>query len=288
MRRLRLLAVASGAGAPDQGCAAGPQVLRRHPAFQAVAAHVHLDWVDLRSPGSGHTAFESVLRISQHLADEVRETLATGALPLVIGGDHSIAIGTWSGVRLYLGEAGAPGLLWIDAHLDSHTPQTSPSGALHGMPLACLLGEGEPRLVDLGGVAPKLDAHSTALVGARSYEPEELERLARHGVRVFGAAQLRWRGFATCLAEGLVIARRAPGGWGISIDLDCFDPACAPGVGSAVADGPQPEPVLRLLRTVRDDPSLLAVEIVEYNPARDQGGRTAALVAALVGALLPG
>lgn len=286
MRKIRILGVASGAGAPNQGTARGPWALRHNPAFRAVARHARVDWADLLYPSRAPTPLERVLGVCERLAEDVRETLAAGALPVVIGGDHSIAIGTWSGARAFLGAAGVPGLLWLDAHMDSHTPQTTHSGALHGMPLACLLGVGDKRLVRLGGVAPKLLPAYTALLGARSYEVEEAALLARLGVRVLDAAELRARGFAACLAEGLVIARRAPGGWGISIDLDCFDPARAPGVGSAEPDGPQPEPVLALLRAVRDDLALLAVEISEYNPDRDVDGRTAALIAQLVRALL--
>lgn len=286
MRKLRILGVASGIGAPDPGCARGPWALRHHPAFRAVARHPRVDWADRLYPAQAPTPLERVLGVCARLAEEVRETLAGGALPVVIGGDHSIAIGTWSGARLHLGAAGAPGLIWLDAHLDSHTPQTTHSGALHGMPLAVLLGIGDKRLVSLGGLAPKLRADSTVLLGARSYEAEETELLARLGVRVLHAEELRARGVEQCLAEALAITRRAAGGWGISIDLDCFDPARAPGVGSAEPDGPQPEPVLALLRAVRDDPTLLAVEITEFNPERDVEGRTARLIAGLVRALL--
>ena len=287
MRNIRILGVASGAGAPNQGTARGPWALHHNPVFRAVARHARVDWADLLYPSRAPTPLERVLGVCERLAEDVRETLAVGALPVVIGGDHSIAIGTWSGARAFLGVAGVPGLLWLDAHLDSHTPQTTHSGALHGMPLACLLGVGDKRLVRLGGVAPKLLPAYTALLGARSYEAEEAEFLARQGVRVYDAAELERRGFDACLPEALAIARRAPAGWGISIDLDFFDPARAPGVGSAEPDGPQPERVLAMLRALRDDPALLVVEITEFNPDRDIEGRTAALVAALVGTLLP-
>jgi arginase len=289
VRNIRILGVASGAGAPDPGTARGPWALRHAQAFRAVTHRPGVDWADTlyARPGLTETPLARVRDVCERLAAEVRETLEAAALPVVIGGDHSIAIGTWSGARAFLGAAGVPGLLWLDAHMDSHTPQTTYSGALHGMPLACLLGVGDKRLVRLGGVAPKLLPAYTALLGARSYEAEEAEFLARQGVRVYDAAELERRGFDACLPEALAIARRAPAGWGISIDLDFFDPASAPGVGCAEPDGPQPGRVLAMLRALRGDPALLAVEITEFNPDRDIEGRTAALVAALVGALLP-
>ncbi len=288
MKRLRILGAASGAGAPDPGCARGPWALRHSHAFHAIARHPAVDWMDPLHdrPGRADTPLGRVLDLCARLAEAVRASLDAGTLPVVIGGDHACAIGTWSGVRAHLGGAGEPGLLWLDAHMDSHTPNTTYSGALHGMPLACLLGIGDRRLVHLAGIAPKLRPATTALVGARSYEPEEAALLTRLGVRVFDAAEIDRRGLAACLDDALAIVRRAPAGWGISIDLDFFDPAWAPGVGSAEPDGACPPPVLAMLRSARDDAGLLALEITEYNPHRDIAGRTANLASALVASLI--
>jgi arginase len=165
------------------------------------------------------------------LCADVRDALADGALPIVVGGDHSCAIGTWSGVHSFLGAGPAPGLLWLDAQMDSHTPETTYSGAIHGMPLACLLGVGDKRLVEVGGAGPKLRPEHTVLLGVRSYELEEAELLQRLGVREMAAPELSRRGFETCFAEALDIVHRAACGFGIRIDLDVFEPRRVPGVG---------------------------------------------------------
>ncbi len=154
-------------------------------------------------------------------------------LPCVIGGDHSCAGGTWTGVaRMLQGELG---LVWIDAHMDSHTPATSHTGRLHGMPLAWLLGQGDDALYGLS--AGVVDPEHVALIGVRSYEPEEKERLDRLGVRVFHIEEVHRRGLDTVAAEALAIAARGTSGFGVSIDLDAVTPEEAPGVGTPVADG---------------------------------------------------
>jgi arginase len=223
--------------------------------------------------------------VCRRLAAAVGETMAEGAFPLVIGGDHSIAIGTWSGVARF---AGAPvGLLWIDAHLDSHTPETTHSGAIHGMPLACLLGRGDQRLLDMGLRGTQLDPRHTVVLGPRSWEPEEAEFLARMGVRVIGGDEIGARGPAACLAEVAAIMAAAPRGFGITIDLDVFDPAAAPGVGSPEPGGVRARELRSGLQGLAAIPGLRALELVEYNPSRDRDGLTAQLICDLIEAMLP-
>jgi len=180
-----------------------------------------------------------------------------------------------------------PGLLWIDAHLDSHTPETSYSGAIHGMPLACLLGRGDKRLLNLGLNGAQVSAAHTVVLGARSYEPEEFELLQRLGVRIIGEAEIEQRGFAACLDEALAIAAAAPAGFGVTLDLDAIDPHLAPGVGSPEPDGLVTYDVLTAMHWIAGQPGLKALEIVEYNPDRDRHGATAGLIAGLIGQILP-
>lgn len=287
LKRMRLIGAASGVGAQDHGCEDGPVAFHRSQAWHELEHHPRIDWGRILfapdTPGLSET--ERIAHLCRRLADDVAQALAERAFPVVIGGDHSVAIGTWSGVARH---AGAPvGLLWIDAHLDSHTPETTYSGAIHGMPLACLLGRGDKRLLNLGLAGRQVDAAHTVVLGARSYEPEEAEFLARLGVRVIGHDEIERQGFAAALAEALAIVAAAPAGFGVTLDLDALDPSAAPGVGSPEPEGLGPNEVLAGLAGLAQRPGLRAVEIVEYNPDRDAFGQTAWLLSRLVGALLP-
>jgi len=285
--RLRLIGAASGVGAQDRHCEHGPIAFRRSQAWHELAHHPAIDWGEtLFAPDRpGLTPVERIADLCRRLADEVADACRANEFPLVLGGDHSVAIGTWSGVARTIG---APlGLLWIDAHMDSHTPETSHSGAIHGMPLACLLGRGDKRLLGFGLAGQQVLPAHTVVLGARSYEPEEAEFLARLGVRVIGVEEIAQRGFTAALDEALAIVARAPAGFGVTLDLDALDPVYAPGVGSPEPDGLGLRETLRMLRRVAETPGLRALEIVEYNPDRDRQGRTAHLITALIEAMLP-
>jgi arginase len=200
----------------------------------------------------------------------------------VIGGDHSCAIGTWIGVAEGLR---APlGLVWIDAHMDMHVPETSPSGAVNGMALAALVGYGAPQLTALsygrGAIAPR----NICLIGARSFEPEELAFAKRHRIRVIGMKELHRRGIADACGEARAIAGTGAAGYGVSLDLDVFDPVDAPGVGTPAPGGIRPSEFLEAWSELTRSARCLGVEIVEYNPHCDQAGRTAQLLGDLVAA----
>ncbi len=285
--RLRIIGAASGVGAQDRHCEHGPIAFRRSQAWHELEHHPAIDWGEtLFAPDRpGLSPVARIADLCRRLADEVAEACAAKEFPLVLGGDHSVAIGTWSGVARSLGEP--LGLLWIDAHMDSHTPETSHSGAIHGMPLACLLGRGDKRLLRFGLPGQQVLPAHTVVLGARSYEPEEAEFLARLGVRVIGAEEIRQRGFAAAFAEALAIVTGAPAGFGITLDLDALDPHIAPGVGSPEPDGLAGSDTVRALHRAAEHPGLRALEIVEYNPDRDRDGRTAGLITALIAAILP-
>jgi arginase len=285
--RLRIIGAASGLGAQDRGCADGPVAFHRSQAWHELARLPRVDWGCTLFPPElpGRGPVERIARLCHDLADEVARASAEGCFPLVLGGDHSVAIGTWSGAARAAG--GPLGMLWIDAHLDSHTPETSYSGALHGMPLACLLGRGDKRLLGMGIPGAQLDPRHVAVIGPRSFEPEESELLARLGVTVFSAEMLVERGFADCMAQAVAIVAGAPHGFGISLDLDAFDPETVPGVGSPEPDGIPVRELLAGLQEMVERPQLRACEIVEYNPDRDHHGVTARLIAGLIGAFAP-
>lgn len=229
---------------------------------------------------------EQIAAVAQAVCLRVERSLAEGHFPLVLGGDHSCAIGTWSGVRAALGEQGRLGLLWIDAHMDSHTTRTSPSQAIHGMPLACLLGHGDPRLTGIGGVAPKLHPEDVCLIGVRSFEWGEAALLKSLGVRIYFMDEVRRRGLGEILAEAWRHVGRHTTACGISLDMDALDPAEEPGVGTPVAGGMHRDELTAALHSLRQDPRLRALEIVEYNPYADSHFVTARAIHDLCASVL--
>lgn len=279
-----MIGAAIGAGASDPGCRAGPAALRRCGLGRRDGFRWGLT-IDADEAPPGAAAQEVVAAFSLRLAEAVRHSLSAGRLPLVIGGDHSCALGTWNGARAALAHRGRPGLIWIDAHLDCHTDETSHSGALHGMPLAALMGHGHRALVDIGGMGPVLDPHDVVIIGTRSHEPGEARLVERLGVRVISMREVRMRGFSECLREAIAYVSANTAAWGLSFDLDALDPSDAPGTGTPVAGGIALSDALSGIAGVGRHPCMLAAEIVEYNPYRDRDLRTAAAAIALADAL---
>ena len=280
--KIRLIGAASGLGAQDKACADGPVVFHQSQVWNALEHHPRLDWGRILYAPDAGAPIARIAALCRDLADEVAHALRAGEMPLVIGGDHSVAIGTWSGVARVLNAT--PGLLWIDAHLDSHTPASSYSGAIHGMPLACLLGQGDRRLLGIGLPGAQVAAAHTAVLGSRSYEAEEKAFLMRQGVRIFDSGEIAARGFRPCLDDALAIVAAAPAGFGVTLDLDAIDPVWAPGVGSPEPEGLSATEAVAAMVRLAGHAGLRALEIVEYNPDRDEHGRTARIIAALIDA----
>jgi arginase len=287
-RAIVVIGAASGAGAPDPSCSAGPVALRRSQAFHdSPLQHVEWDGI-LRVPRAQRdTPLHAVASLCARLADEVAGVLRAGHFPLVVGGDHSCAIGTWSGVHRALIGAGPMGLIWIDAHMDSHTFATTPSGQIHGMPLACLLGHGEATLTGIDGAEAKLRPEHVCLIGVRSFEAGEAALLHRLGVRVYDMEEIRRRGLSAVFDEALAIVRQGTAGFGVSVDLDALDPAEEPGVGTPVPGGLRRAELADALSHLRGDRGFVAMEIVEYNPRRDRGHATADAAGSLLDAITP-
>jgi len=282
---VKLIGVASGLGARNHGCEDGPLFLRELRVFQG--GDIPVSWEEMLRPDAGIASpVAAITELCVRLADSVQGVLDSGRFPLVVGGDHTCAIGTWSGVHQWLGTRGSLGLIWIDAHMDSHTLDTTPSGALNGMPLACLLGYGEQALTGLVATEPKLHPEHVCLLGVRSFEEAEAALLKKLGVRVISMEEIRQRGVTATLAEAMGVARNGTAGYGVSLDLDVLDPAEEPGVGSPVPDGLSCRELELALRKLRDDPAMLAMEIVEYNPHLDRGLLTARAAGALFRAAL--
>jgi arginase len=278
-----------GEGASDSGCKWGSGALREHGIQRALSATGRsVRWTPAVAAcaQSARSRMEAIASFSRELAMEVGRVLEAGHMPLVLGGDHSCAVGTWSAVAEHLRPQGRLGLIWVDAHLDAHTPQTSESQAPHGMPLAALLGEGAPVLTQLFGWRGKLRAQDVVVIGARSFEPAERALLERLGVRVMFMDEVLQRGFEDCFSEACALVQRHTAGWGLSFDLDGLDPLDAPGTGTPVDVGIRLADAVKALAQCGEHPRFVAMELTEYNPLRDFGGRTAQAATQLVCAAL--
>jgi len=203
----------------------------------------------------------------------------------VIGGDHSCAIGTWTGVAHAYHEQGDIGLIWIDAHMDSHTPQTTETQNLHGMPLSHLFGTGFDSLLTVLDPAPKLKPENVCLIGIRSYQSAEYQFLEKLGVKIIFMEEVLQRGMPAVFAAALAHVSRATIGVGISIDLDALDPCDAPGVGYREANGITADDLLTALAKFPLATPFLGLEITEYNPLRDEKQKTAKLLIEIIRAV---
>jgi len=288
MRTIEAIGAASSLAGNRFGCCGGPRMLR-HSGKVGVLARKHgllLNWQQVLEP---HTQIdkETALReLFYNLSCQV-QTLVRQQHPFVfMGGDHACAMGVWGGVLSALQQRRNLGLIWIDAHMDSHTFATSDSGNIHGMPLAALLGQADPRLANIYGQHPFLDPSRLVLIGVRSYEKAEQQLLKQLGVQVYDMARIRQSGgLGVVLRRVLNSMRSRCHHYGITIDLDGIDPRDAPGVGVPVDGGLSGAALCRMLKGLGSDPALIGLEVSEFNPLRDKNHRTERLVEELIGSI---
>jgi arginase len=235
-------------------------------------------------PGDPRARYLDVIaECCRRLADRVEASLELGHFPLVLGGDHAQAIGTISGLARYHRKRGRRiGVVWADAHTDMNTPETSPSGNIHGMPLAALLGIGPKALVGLAGDEPALDPRDVAIIGARDVDPSEIPLVRETGVRVYTMSELDARGTAECVREAFARATYATAGVHLSFDLDGVDPQDAPGVGTPVPGGLSLRESHLVCETAASSGKLLGMEMVELNPTLDYANKTGRLAVWLI------
>jgi arginase len=217
------------------------------------------------------------------LADMVEKVAENHRVPLVLGGDHSVAVGTVSGMsRHFQAKGHKMGLIWVDAHADMNTPETSPSGNVHGMPLACLIGLGPRELTHIGGYAPKVDAGVVALVGLRSVDDVERLNVRGAGVHPFTMRDIDERGLPAVMREAINIATAGTAGFHLSFDIDSLDPSEAPGVGTPVRGGITYREAHTAMELICDSSMMTSIEMVEVNPVLDEVNRTALLAVELI------
>ena len=280
MKPLQILGAGWGLGAKDPGCAdAWDYLMQRGIAEQLQREGFVLQWGPVLRPGTDGLTIDKLIN---RLAFEVGTVVALERKFLVIGGDHSCAAGTWNGAAA--AKDGRLGLVWFDAHMDAHTPVTSPSGALHGMPLTALLGISQA--VDTFATGPfKLQPARTCLVGVRSFEAQEAALLDDLQVRVFFMEEVNARGLEAVLRDALRLVTYDSAGFGVSVDLDVVEPAQAPGVGTPVPGGLHAADLVRGLRFIASHSQFVGAELAEFNPHRDRQDKTARIVYDLIHAV---
>ena len=230
------------------------------------------------------TEVESVCRRARDL---VEDALERGCMPLVLGGDHSIAIGSVAGVsRFYARRGESIGLIWVDAHSDMNTPGTSPSGNVHGMPLAVLTGHGPQQLRSLADRHPAVRPENVSMIGVRKIDPAERQIVISSGVRVFTMSEVDERGIAPCVEEAITRAGEGTAGFHLSYDLDSLDPMIAPGVGTPVAGGLTFREGHLICEKVARSGRLVSLDMVELNPVLDAHNRTAQTAVGLIASAL--
>jgi arginase len=236
-----------------------------------------------KTVGNAHAKYlkEITATCTKH-AELVVKTLEAGKVPLVLGGDHSVGAGTVSGVaEFYRRQNQKVGLIWIDAHTDINTPDSSPSGNVHGMPLAALMGLGPSELGNIFGFSPKVAPENCVLVGVRDIDAIEKENVRRAGIGVLTMRDIDERGMRTVMEEALRIAGQGTVGYHVSLDMDWVDPEDAPGVGTPVRGGATYREAHLAMEIIADHGRMLSFEIVEVNPVIDEHNRTADLAVEL-------
>jgi arginase len=229
-----------------------------------------------------------ITEVARRSAELVGRSMRAGALPLVLGGDHSLSIGTVAAVAAQCAKAEESlGLIWVDAHTDMNTPETTPSGNIHGMSLAILTGQGGPAaLQEMAGFSPAVHPGNVCVLGARDVDDPEKEVVRESGIRVFTMTEIDERGMAACMDEALARVTSGTAGFHLSFDLDAIDPMVAPGVGTPVAGGLTYREAHLVCEKVARSGQMLSAEIVELNPVLDAENRTGRLAVGLLASVL--
>jgi len=292
---ITLIGAPTDVGAGRPGASQGPQALRAAglaAALQALGLQVH-DAGDLRGPPNpqqppqdGYRHLDEVIAWNRAVHDAVASALAQGRLPLLLGGDHSLAIGSLSAVARHCRAAGKTlRVLWLDAHADCNSRRTSPSANLHGMPLACLRGVGPAALTGLSGAVPALAVDAVRQIGVRSVDAGEVTLVHELGLTMFDMTALHTLGMREVMARALA-GMDEQTHLHLSFDVDFLDPGLAPGVATTVRDGPSLAEARLCMQAIAASGRLGSLDVVELNPLLDEHQRTAELAVALLATAL--
>lgn len=292
MAQLRIIGAPSDFGQGRRGVDMGPSAIRYAGLEEKLEVLGHdvedLGNIPVPTPEM-HTVTDEKLKylpevtaVCTALSEEVEKVVKAGHTPIILGGDHSISIGSIAGIA-----AGNPsfGVIWFDAHGDMNTDETTPSGNIHGMPLAVNLGMGHSGLVNLGGFAPKVKPEHVVLVGARSIDQHEADLIRKSGIKVYTMAEIDQRGMGAVMEEAIRIASEGTDGIHLSLDLDALDPMFVPGVGTPVNGGVTYREGHLAMELLAASGKLMSVDVVEVNPILDRENRTAQMAVELVESL---
>jgi arginase len=294
VRPVSLIGAPTDIGAGTRGASMGPEALRVAGLADALAAHgvAVADRGNLAGPGNpwlppvgGHRHLSEVVAWNRAVHEAVHAELAQGRLPILLGGDHSLAVGSISAVARWCREAGRRlRVLWLDAHADFNTSELTPSGNLHGMPVACLVGHGPRELVELAGPGPVLNPKAIRLIGIRSVDPGEKRFVHEVGLEVFDMRYIDEMGMRHAMELALATLD-ANTHLHVSFDVDFLDPEIAPGVGTTVPGGPTYREAQLCMEMIADSGRLASLDVMELNPALDVRNRTALLAVDLIESL---
>jgi arginase len=291
--KIRIIGVPMDLGASRRGVDMGPSAMRIAGLQSRIKQLGHqvedTGNVPVKQPeelhlGDKHAKYlKEIAETCAGLKGIVEQTLAEGRLPLVLGGDHSLAVGSIGGVAASVHEQGRRiGVLWLDAHGDMNTPETTPSGNIHGMPLASLVGTGAPELTGIAGFTPIVQPHQVAVVGVRDLDPKEQRLMKQAGVHAFTMRDIDERGMRDVMTEALRFVTDETAGVAVSLDMDFVDPGEAPGVGTPVRGGVTYREAHLAMEMIADSRAMLSLEIVEINPVIDLHNKTGNLGVELV------
>ena len=292
-QKIRIIGVPMDLGQSRRGVDMGPSALRV-AGLQArlkQLGHVVEDIgnINVKQPEEQHFGekrakyLNEIAETCRSLSEMVQKTIEDGFIPLVLGGDHSIAIGVMSGVSSHFRKKSRNiGYVWLDAHGDMNTPESSPSGNVHGMPLASVMGYGAIELVELLGFKPKVEPRNVVLVGVRELDSKERRLMKESGVHVFTMRDIDERGMREVMSEALRFAADDTDGVAVSLDMDFVDPSDAPGVGTPVRGGATYREAHLAMEMIADSETMVSLEVVEINPVIDEHNTTALLGVELV------
>ncbi len=280
-KTVRIIGVPLDLGASRRGTDMGPSALRiaglgaalRRLGYEVAREEdIPAPAMETRSTENREARFKAeILEVCNNVSIKVKSILEANEFPLIIGGDHSIAMGTVSGVSSYFRDQNKKiGLIWFDAHGDMNTPGTSPSGNIHGMPLAHLLGQGDEDLKNICGFHPKVDQENVVLIGIRDIDAGERRIIKESGIHAFTMREIDEQGMAAVAAQALEIVNDGTAGFHISFDVDGCDPTVIPGSGTLVPGGVSFREAHLLLEYCADDGNMVSMEVVELNPFLDE------------------
>jgi arginase len=293
-RKIRIIGVPLDLGQSRRGVDMGPSAVRvagLEAKLESLghivsdAGNIAVALAETKSAGQPSARYlKEITETCTKQAEVVLQSLSEGMTPVVLGGDHSVAAGTVSGVaEFYRRKDEKIGLIWFDAHSDINTPETSPSGNVHGMPLAALVGLGPELLATIFGFSPKVSPENTVLIGVRDIDVTEKENIRRAGItEVYTMRDIDERGMRNVMEDALRAAGRGTAGYHVSLDMDWIDPEDAPGVGTPVRGGATYREAHLAMEILADHGRMLSFEIVEVNPVIDEHNRTADLAVELV------